>query len=103
MSVKQAMKFVKVHNGIKVEQADLKLRRGYMLKWTAADEICKLNLSLFQAAAIVPLRFRNWIEDELECQAVITKNTAIYDALSNKYKFLCFIDPDGDNVVDIEW
>jgi hypothetical protein len=80
------------------------------VKWTAADEICKLNLSLVQAAAIVALRFKNWIEDEWEFQAIVTKNTATYDALMGKYKFLYFIDPDGDNgaievrrVVDIEW
>jgi hypothetical protein len=110
LSVDKVKMLIKVHNGLKIEQADLESWRGEMMKWTEADEMCKLNLSLVQAAAIVALRFKNWIEDEWEFQAIITKNNATIDALSVKYKFLYFLDPDGDDnsievrrIVDIEW
>lgn len=46
LSTGKVEKLIKIHNGLRIEQADLTPWRGEMQKWTTADEICKLNTVL---------------------------------------------------------
>ena len=51
--------------------------------------------------SIVALRFKNWIEEEWETQAIAIKNQVTLDALSLKYNRIHFLDPDVDNDTEI--
>jgi hypothetical protein len=109
LAVDKVRKLIKCHNGIKIEQADEAAWRREHKKFTEVDEMCKLDAVLVAAAAIVPLRFKNYIELDTEFPAIKTKCDASERLLLPKYNFIFFTDPDVEGevelrrIVGIEW
>lgn len=64
LSTEKVKKLIMIHNALRIEQADLSSWRDEMKKGTNDDEICKVNTALIQAATLIALKFKNWIEDE---------------------------------------
>lgn len=102
-------KMIKIANGIKIQQADEAGWRPELKRFTEADEMCKLDAVLVAAAAVVPLRFKNYIQLEDEFPALKTKCDASERLLKHKYSLIYFKDPEVEGgvevrrVVDVEW
>jgi hypothetical protein len=94
-------KLVQVHCALRIEQADLEDWRHEVLKFTAEDEMCKIDVGLESALNKAARRFKNYIEEEWEIAAKVTKNDASSLTLRAKYQNVFFLDPDVEGCQEV--
>ena len=87
-------RLIQISCSLRIKQADLSPWRTEVGKYSIADELCMLDKDLLAASERSTSRFKNWIEDEWEVTALVTKNDASYSALKAKYFEVYFLDSD---------
>ena len=110
MKPETVKKLITIQSASHLREIKLEGFRQELDKWTTEDAFVQLGADIQNSAAIVPLSFKNWVED-WEAYAICVKNDANGQKLLQKYKLLYLHDPDMEmeepaetrRIVDIEW
>ena len=105
MNTKTVRKLITIQSAARLKELKFEGFRQQLDKWTDEDAFIKLGGDIEASARIVPLTFKNWIED-WEIDSISIKNDVNEQKLLRKYQFLYFHDGEASEtrrIVDIEW
>jgi len=105
MHTNTVKKLITVQSASRLKELEFEGFRQQLDKGTDEDAFIKLGGDIEASAKIVPLTFKNWIED-WEIDSISIKNDVNEQKLLSKYQFLYFHDGDATEtrrIVDIEW
>ena len=104
MHTNTVKKLITVQSASRLKELEFQGFRQQLDKGTDEDAFIKLGGDIEASAKIVPLTFKNWIED-WEIDSISIKNDVNEQRLLSKYQFLYFHDgdaPETRRIVDIE-